>query len=319
MRQSFRLFAVIAAALAIIVLSPVAQYGASFGGYYPGLTSGGSNYPPSPVLSGAMKATVYTTNAADVVDNHVFAIAGGGGATNIYRTAAGAGVTVATNSLLYTVGVSPYQVFNSLMITNPDAGSAIWFDPADASVSIIANAPISIEGVFVGNGGGLTNLDASKLVGNIAIDGSISAASMSVGSLSGDGVALTNLNASELRSGTVPNARLPVAPTVNGLSLSGTNGICNLALGSYFTNTLNGTNLYLSVTNGSPLQTAVIEIIQGTGLTNTVRFNTNYTQPSVFGQILTMPTNSSSSRQYVWVVCGGMTGATNTFTQQLKP
>ena len=171
MRQSFRLFAVTAAALAIIVLSPVAQYGASFGGYYPGLTSGGSNYPPSPVLSGAMKATVYTTNAADVVDNHVFTIAGGGGATNIYRTAAGAGVTVATNSLLYTVGVSPYQVFNSLMITNPDAGSAIWFDPADASVSIIANAPISIGGVFTGNGGGLTNLDASKLVGDISIAG----------------------------------------------------------------------------------------------------------------------------------------------------
>ena len=127
-----------------------------------------------------------------------------------------------------------------------------------------------------------------------------------------------SLDASKLY-GTVANERLPVAPTVNALSLSGTNGICNLALGSYFTNTLNGTNLYLSVTNGSPLQTAVIEIIQGTGLTNSVSFNTNYTQPSVFGQILTMPTNSSSSRQYVWIVCGGMTGATNTFTQQLKP
>jgi hypothetical protein len=118
-------------------------------------------------------------------------------------------------------------------------------------------------------------------------------------------------------NGIVP-AATNVFPATNSLTISGTNVTVDLSLGNAFSLTLNGTNAYVRATNTAPMRWARLEIIQGSGLTNTVLFNTNYTQPTIYGQVITMPTNTAFSRQWVDIQ-GDSSGNTNTLWQTIKP
>ena len=112
-----------------------------------------------------------------------------------------------------------------------------------------------------------------------------------------------------------------VLPTTNSgiVSISGTNVTIDASKGNVAFWALNGANAYVTVTNTAPANFVRLFIYQGSGLTNTVSWNTNYTQPTVYGQILAMPTNRAASMMIVSVTGDPLSGPTNTFTQSLKP
>jgi hypothetical protein len=91
-----------------------------------------------------------------------------------------------------------------------------------------------------------------------------------------------------------------------------------MSAGQAGTITLNGVNAYVRFTNSAPMRYYVLEIIQGTGGTNTANPNTNYSQPKISGQLLTMPTNTAWSRMWMYVI-GDSVGNTNTVREELKP
>ena len=104
------------------------------------------------------------------------------------------------------------------------------------------------------------------------------------------------------------------------VSFSGTNVVINMALGNTaWMNLDTTTNAYLRATNSGPANWCNLFIYRGTNSAPTVNWNTNYTQPAIYGQILTMPTNSAKSLMIVQLIGDPLSGPTNTFTQILKP
>jgi hypothetical protein len=101
----------------------------------------------------------------------------------------------------------------------------------DSTVTVLFNTP-AFNGIFTGNGSGLTSLTASNLTGTLpssslpasVVTNTETGVTLS-GTFNGNGGGLTNLNASQLSGGTVPAASLPVNVVTNtetGVTLSGT-------------------------------------------------------------------------------------------------
>jgi hypothetical protein len=154
--------------------------------------------------------------------------------------------------LTLNVGDGPYTV--SAVDINGDSYidliSANGYDDTLTVLTNSGNLAFTTRAIFTGNGGGLTNISATNLVGtisdlrlstNVALldrDQTFSGANtfsgvvtannagnQITGTFTGDGSALTSLNASQLTSGTVALARLPTAVVTNtqtGVTLSGT-------------------------------------------------------------------------------------------------
>lgn len=104
-----------------------------------------------------------------------------------------------------------------------------------------------------------------------------------------------------------------VLPATNGVSVSGTNVTIDMSVAQAGSLTLPG-NVFIRATNSSPMRYYVLELV-GTSLVN---FETNYTQPTIYGQILSQPTNTAQSRQFVYFQ-GRVSGNTNNFSQTLVP
>jgi hypothetical protein len=121
-----------------------------------------------------------------------------------------------------------------------------------AGVNTLTNATNVVAGTFSGNGGGLTNLNASGLasgtVASARLSGTYSSAvtfDNAGDSFTGNGAGLTNLNAGALASGTVPGARLsgtyssPVTFNNGANSFSGNGaGLTNLSAGNLASGTI---------------------------------------------------------------------------------
>jgi hypothetical protein len=108
-----------------------------------------------------------------------------------------------------------------------------------------------------------------------------------------------------------------VLPATNGVTVTGTNVVIDMSTANAGSITLT-TNAYIRATNSAPMRWYTLEVIQSSILTNIVTFDTNYTQPTVFGQTLTMPTNTANSRQFIYFQ-GRVTGNTNNIWQTLVP
>jgi len=104
------------------------------------------------------------------------------------------------------------------------------------------------------------------------------------------------------------------------VSISGTNVTVDMSKGNcgWFTcDTM--TNAYVVATNSGPANRTTIYAYRGTNANATLTLNTNWSQPLVYGQILTMPTNSYYSMMIIEFTGDPLSGNTNTFSQSLKP
>ncbi len=156
----------------------------------------------------------------------------------------------------------------------PDLVSA---NDLDNTMTVLLDTP-TITTTFTGNGGGLTNLNASALVG----------------ALSGNGSGLTNLNASSITSGTLSQAQLPasvVTNTATGVTLSGTfsgngGGLTNLNASSISSGTFSG--------NGAGLTNIALASVNGTISSNTT-FTVTGNRASGFNNPVVVLQNTSTS------------------------
>jgi FG-GAP-like repeat len=129
---------------------------------------------------------------------------------------------------VYSVGADPVSVVAADV--NGDGHVDLISAGNEAyTLTVLFNAPASYNGDFIGNGSGLTALNASQLNGQIANSNLPANASFSgtvtAAAFSGNGSSLTGLNAGNLTSGTVPLAQLPAAVVTNNassISLTGT-------------------------------------------------------------------------------------------------
>ena len=159
-------------------------------------------------------------------------------------TGNGAGLTGLNANNLATGTLADGRLSGNVALLNANqtfSGSNIF-----TGVSTLTNATNMFAGTFSGNGGGLTNLNASQLAsGTVPSDrlsGTYAGAltfNNAANSFAGNGSALTALNAGNLASGTVPGARLSgtysnaVTFTNGGNSFSGNGaGLTNLNAGS---------------------------------------------------------------------------------------
>ena len=85
-----------------------------------------------------------------------------------------------------------------------------------AGMIIATNVNNVINGTFLGNGGGLTNLNTAQFANSVLTNGETGLTLG--GTFSGNGAGLVNLNASQLSSGTVPLAQMPAGVVMNNAS-----------------------------------------------------------------------------------------------------
>ena len=122
------------------------------------------------------------------------------------------------------------------------------------------------NGVIVGNGALVSNLNASSIVTGTLANARLPSA-ISVTSVAGDGSALTSLNATNVTSGTLTNARLPSAISVTSVAGDGS------ALTA-----LNATNITTGTLNNSFLPSAIsVTSVAGDGSALTSLNATNVT------------------------------------------
>ena len=152
-------------------------------------------------------------------------------------------VAVSFGGPIYTAGPSTPIYFNG----TPGAytefqylGNGAWQALGNPAGQIVGNIPaaslpaglitngatgVSLAGIFSGNGGSLTNLNASNLasgtVPSAVFSGTYGNAlnfTNAGNSFTGNGGGLTNLSASALTTGTLPTAQLPASVVTNGAS-----------------------------------------------------------------------------------------------------
>ena len=207
---------------------------------------------------------------------------------------AGNGVGL-TNLNYQSVGTTNWVDGNgTIVVSNSTLGVALFIAYTNGSTWGYSNKVIG--GTYYGDGTGLSNVVARYVSGTLS------------NTVYGSNV-----------SGTVSAATTTtyVIPLTNGVSVSGTNVIIDMSAANAGSITLT-TNAYIIATNSAPMRWYILEVVQSTSLTNTVSFNTNYTMPTVFGQTLTMPTNTANSRQFIYFQ-GRVSGNTNNFWQTLVP
>jgi hypothetical protein len=167
------------------------------------------------VASGAVAANLATsTNTPDsIVKRDALGNFAAGAITASSFTGNGAALTGlnATNLATGTVADGRLSGNVALRIANQTFTGSNTF----AGVSTLTNATNVVTGTFSGNGGGLTNLNASLMAsGTLPGARLLGTYSNAVSftnhgnSFSGNGGGLTNLNAGSLASGTIPSARL---------------------------------------------------------------------------------------------------------------
>jgi hypothetical protein len=128
-------------------------------------------------------------------------------------TGNGAGLTGLNANNLVTGTLADGRLSGNVALLSANqtfSGSNIF-----AGVSTLTNAVNIFAGTFSGNGGGLTNLNASQLASGEVPSGRLSGTyagaltfNNAANSFAGNGSALTGLNAGNLASGSVPAARL---------------------------------------------------------------------------------------------------------------
>ena len=128
-------------------------------------------------------------------------------------TGNGAGLTGLNANNLVTGTLADGRLSTNVALLSANqtfSGSNIF-----AGVSTLTNASNILAGTFSGNGGGLTNLNASQLASGAVPSGRLSGTyagaltfNNAANSFAGNGSALTALNAGNLASGSVPAARL---------------------------------------------------------------------------------------------------------------
>ncbi len=145
--------------------------------------------------------------------------------------------------------------------------------PSNPLLLVTNNSTVlTLGGTFSGNGGGLTNLNASQLVSGTVPLAQLpstvvtnTATGLTLGgTFSGSGGGLTNLNASQLASGTVPLAQLPSAVVTN-------NGMATVSSVIYGVANLGAVTNNASVTintASSALQTLAMTAPSGSGTKN---------------------------------------------------
>jgi hypothetical protein len=175
----------------------------------------------------------------------------------------GSGLTNLNASQLASGTIPDAQLSTNVPLLN---GNNNWTGSNTFSGVVMAtNTNNLLNGTFTGNaagnGGGLTNLNTTNLVGTIPtaqLNGTIPLAQLPpavitngaggvnlTGLFSGGGGGLSNLNASQLTSGTIPDAQLSTnVPLLNGNNnWTGINNFASgLNTGSNFVSTFNGTN-----------------------------------------------------------------------------
>ena len=153
--------------------------------------------------------------------------------------------TLHANAALSTTGnlvAGGYVTGNGRLLRSIDAASVdtgtlpsavIPNGVADGTIAVAANS-VAVSGNLVVRGTAAVNaLDLNALVGNAAVPldcgsrslanvGSLEVAELLVDILAGDGSLLINLDADHLASGTVPNARLPRAISVDTVTAANT-------------------------------------------------------------------------------------------------
>jgi hypothetical protein len=159
------------------------------------------------------------TNA--FITNSVFA-GNGANVTNLNASSLSSG----TVPLAQLSGITSSQLNATTwqLATNLNGGNAALATNVISGIGI-TNAFIT-NSVFAGNGGGLTNLNATQLSSGTIPLAQLPAAMVTNtetgvtlgGTFNGNGANVTNLNASNLASGTIPLARLP------GLNLTNVSG-----------------------------------------------------------------------------------------------
>jgi hypothetical protein len=167
----------------------------------------------SNIVSGVSITGTFTGNGSGLTALNPANLSSGTAAINISGNAATA--TMATSATTATTAVSA--------ITAASATTAGTANTAELASNVVSG--VSITGTFSGNGGGLTNLNASKLTGSVP------------------GASLTSVPAGSL-TGTVPLAQLPSIIVTNketGVTLSGTfsgtfSGVTNTTAASISTN-----------------------------------------------------------------------------------
>lgn len=155
----------------------------------------------------------------------------------------------------------------------------------------------------------------NDIIAGLASQGYATAAAQAVT----NGYPWTNIVVAQATTaGTATNVFSATNSTI--VSISGTNVTVDLSKGNYaWFNLDSTTNAYVRATNSGPANWCNLYIYRGTNLNPTVAFNTNYTMPTIYGQILTQPTNTANSWQLVQIMGDPLSGPTNTFTQILKP
>jgi hypothetical protein len=204
--------------------------------------------------------------------------AGGVNITGVF-SGGGGGLTSLNASQLTSGTVADAQLSTNVGLLN--ANQNFTGSNAFSGVVMATNGNNLLNGTFtgnvIGNGGGLTNLNSTNLVGTIPaaqLNGTIPLAQLPpavitngaggvnlTGGFTGGGGGLTNLNASQLASGTIPDAQLSTnVPLLNGNNnWTGTNNFANgLSSGSNFVSTYNGGNsgwqlMQRAVINGLPV------------------------------------------------------------------
>jgi hypothetical protein len=144
------------------------------------------------------------------------------------RTTGGGAFTTLSPRQRFTP--TPYAVFATGATTATTADSANSVAASNISgalplaqlpASLITNTQtgVTLGGIFSGNGGGLTNLNAAQLIGNLSPAnigaGTISSTMLAAGSVTSTQLADGSVTSSQLAEGAVSMSKLAAAPTVS--------------------------------------------------------------------------------------------------------
>jgi hypothetical protein len=144
----------------------------------------------------------------------------------------------------------------------------------DGTLTVLTNTPVlggNFNGIFAGNGSGLTGLNASQISSGTLAMAQLPSAAVTNGeagttlggafhgTFSGDGSGLFNLNASQITNGTLALAQLP-----SGVITNGANGV---GLTGLFSGIFTGDGSGLTNLNAAQI-TSGIFVGDGSGLTN---------------------------------------------------
>lgn len=205
-----------------------------------------------------------------------------------------------TNTVRQITAVSPFYVAAGLTVTG-----------TFTVTNFTAAAPMNVNIL----GGTFTTGGSTMSPGGFATAGG----ALNPSGFTGNGAGLTHLQATNVVGLNTYNQGVSYTTTNILIDLTGYTNRANISFDVVVTNTA----FVRAITNGAPGIGLTLTLWQGSGLTNTVTWDTNSAtlraafEPPSYGQIITMPTNSVRSKQVNYILIDN-TGTNATITGQMN-